>query len=379
MILGRKDAKTPTTRRVNLDLSNQLYIISSKSLRQLPKFKPNMTIPLGFLKVNRRRKNHRHNTIHLILRIHILPTVLADRMCTIIQHILRHHLLLRWTPRIRLEQKESWKDFKREYLSVVCHPGETYSQLFRLAMHAELLSQNAMILNHAAPAEIKSSAKTFMDLVNDPPSANSTGQRLRLRVGSRILEPPAKDCHGHLLQEATDPLTGEILYGLNDRYRAREVSFWPPEQNSPWSPEDDRLEEIYILMNPPSHLGNIEAMGDERSFVYATGRKDQPRAIIFASFDPATNLGLKNYQETKSGQIRGQYYLDRWHGETENATNGDKYKDNSSGNQCHKDNIGGRMSKERFDCIPNNGERWIWQERAMHRVIGRGFNFGHRS
>jgi hypothetical protein len=177
------------------------------------------------------------------------------------------------------------------------------------------------------------------------------------------LDPPAKDCHGLLLHEATDPVTGEILHGLNDRYIARSVKFWPPEQGSLRSPEDERLEDLYTLMNPPSHLGNVEVTGDDRSFVYATGGKDQPRAIIFVSFDPANNLGMR-----------------KWYEETENLSGG-KYKDNSGRNQCHEDDIGGGEDKKQAtrgqeSFFDNNGETWIWRELAMYRVIDRGFNFG---
>ena len=216
------------------------------------------------------------------------------------------------------------------------------------------------------------SAKTFLDLVDDQPSTHPAAQRLRLRVGSRKLAPPAKDGHGYLVREATDPVTGEILFGLNDRYTARPVAFWPPEQN-----EDERLEDLYKLMNPPSHLGNVEVTGDDRSFVYATGGKDQPRAIIFVNFDPAINLGLR-----------------KWHGKTENQSGG-QYGDEFGKNQCHEDAMGRGKGKERLekanggqpsiseipfsefrvDYTTNNGGRWFWREPAMYRDIDRGFDF----
>jgi len=221
------------------------------------------------------------------------------------------------------------------------------------------------------------SAKTFLDLIDDPPSTNSTSQRLRLRVGSRKLDPPATDCNG-LIQEATDPVTGEILHGLNDRYTPRDVKFWPPEQNSPWSPGNARLEELYTLMNPPSHLGNVEVTGDDKSFVYATGGKDQPRAIIFVNFDPANNLGLR-----------------KWRGETKKLQSGGPCQNEFGRRQGHEDNTGTGKGKELpekaigwqpsyseiplsesgVDCTTNNSERWIWRESAMYRAIDRGFDF----
>ena len=222
------------------------------------------------------------------------------------------------------------------------------------------------------------SAKTFVDLVDDPPLTHPAAQRLRLRVGSRKLDPPEKDCHGLLTREATDRVTGEILYGLNDRYTARPVAFWPPEQNDPWSPEYERLEDLYTLMNPPSHLGNVEVTGDDRSFVYATGGKDQPRAIIFVSFDPAIDLGLR-----------------RWRRETEDFQSRGQYKNDPGRDQCHEDDMGRGKGKElpekanggqpsiseiplsefEVEYTTNNGERWIWREPAMYRAIDRGFDF----
>src|SRR6202034_1980162 len=53
---------------------------------------------------------------------------------------------------------------------------------------------------------------------------------------------------------------------------------------------------IYKLLNPPSHLGNVEGTADERSMVSVTGARDEPQALIFISFDPAIKLaGLKRW------------------------------------------------------------------------------------
>jgi hypothetical protein len=58
------------------------------------------------------------------------------------------------------------------------------------------------------------------------------------------------------------------------------------------------LEDLDTLFNPLSHLGNVEAFRDERSLVYSTGEKDQPRAIVFIGFDPAMKLkGLRSWYE----------------------------------------------------------------------------------
>jgi hypothetical protein len=153
------------------------------------------------------------------------------------------------------------------------------------------------------------------------------------------------------------------------------VKFWPPKQNDSRSAENKPLKDLYALMNPPSHLGNIEVTGDDRSFVYATGGKDQPRVIIFVSFDPAINLGLR-----------------KWRGERENFQSGGQYEDYGR-KQCQDDMCGGKGKDLREKAngeqptisgipllefgveYPNNGKRWIWREPAMYRAIDRGYDF----
>lgn len=224
------------------------------------------------------------------------------------------------------------------------------------------------------------SAKTFLDLIDDPLPAYPTTQRLRLRVGSRKLDSPARDCDELLIKEVSNPITGEILYGLNERYSSRPVTFWPPEQE-PSSSVDKQWEDLHALMNPPSHLGNIEATGDDRSFIYATGGKNQPRAIIFVNFDPAINMGLK-----------------RWKEQNGSCQSGGDHEDGLQGNQSHEEDssrgkgkelpekAGGGQSLRFYETeiplsdfwIDHNttiGERWVWREPAMYRVINKGFEF----
>jgi hypothetical protein len=234
-----------------------------------------------------------------------------------------------------------------------------------------------------------SSAKTFMDLVDDPPLDNPTRQRLRLRVGSRKLDPPSIDSDGILVREATDPMTGEILYGLNDRYTARPVTFWPPDRGS-CALEDHQLADIYTLMNPPTHMGNIEVTSDERSFIYATGGKHQPRALILINFDPGIKLrGLPKWPQSESRCESGEF-----RGSVSGGMNSpphdslqDKSKEEGKGKEKAKD--GGSQPREQprtADEIPfievgrndidnaDNTERWIWREVAMYTAIKRGFD-----
>jgi len=139
---------------------------------------------------------------------------------------------------------------------------------------------------------------TFMDLVDDPlPSGWPELQRLRLRCGTRKLKPPLRDSEG-LLCEAPK----ELRMALEQMYDVPPVKFWPAAQDPMEGCEDSELAEVYKLLNPPSHLGNVEGTADERSIVYATGGRDGPQALIFIGFDPAIKLqGFKTW----TGVYRG--------------------------------------------------------------------------
>jgi hypothetical protein len=173
------------------------------------------------------------------------------------------------------------------------------------------------------------------------------------------LDPPAKDSNGFLVQKASDLVTGEILYGLNDRYTARPVTFWPPKQSL--QHQDKRLEDLYTLMNPPSHLGNIEVAGDDRSFVYATSGMNHPIAIIFVNFDPAIDMGIR-----------------RWNAQGR-CQRGGHPEDGLSEKQRYKESIARYNRNWDFavDCSAF-GQNWIWKESAMYRVIDQMFEFALR-
>lgn len=73
-------------------------------------------------------------------------------------------------------------------------------------------------------------------------------------------------------------------------YIMPKISFWPPAQHPIFVNRDKDVNKIYRLLNPPSHLGNVEGMADERSLVYVIGGEDKPHALIFIGFDPAIKL-----------------------------------------------------------------------------------------
>jgi hypothetical protein len=76
-----------------------------------------------------------------------------------------------------------------------------------------------------------------------------------------------------------------------------EQRLWPAAQD-PNIP-NEYLNAVSRLMNPPSHLGNVQGTADKRSMVYVTGACNEPQAIIYIGFDPVVKLkGL-----TKSGEL----------------------------------------------------------------------------
>lgn len=87
-------------------------------------------------------------------------------------------------------------------------------------------------------------------------------------------------------------------------YREQPIVFWPPAQDPDGPPNED-LDAVYRLLNPPSHLGNVQGTADERSMVYVTGGCDKPQAIVFVGFDPAIRLvGLKRWGGLGAGMYR---------------------------------------------------------------------------
>ena len=143
------------------------------------------------------------------------------------------------------------------------------------------------------------SASTFLDLVDDPLPTDWQGtQRLRLRAGSRKLGPPLVHERGPMQGLLRGP-SPDLATALKEMYRESEIVYWPPAQDPNKADED--LDAIYRLLNPPTHLGNVEGTADERSMVYVTGASDKPQAIIFVGFDPAIKLeGLKRWPGLKN-------------------------------------------------------------------------------
>lgn len=275
------------------------------------------------------------------------------------------------------------------------------------------------------------SCSTFMDLVDDPLPTDVYGtQRLRLRAGTRHRKPSLKDEQGLLRKPSAD-----LDEALKEMYEVPPITYWPNAQDPDPSQRDENWEEVYRLLNPPSHLGEVRGTSDERSLIYATGGFGKPQALIFVSFDPATKLeGLKRWgglpqprprkvqnigscqkglgegphidgraagvgdamtgvcehEGFPTAQQQQQTYIDV--GELDRTVVVDR-KGKGKANDCGSGLMvefagaavvngyeGESCSAEKAgfgrSCTSNSTPSWIWQERAMHLDIGLGFYFG---
>jgi len=250
------------------------------------------------------------------------------------------------------------------------------------------------------------SCSTFLDLVDDPHPDDWQGkQRLRLRAGSRKLGPPLLDRGG--LIRGPDP---DLNVALEEMYKVPPITYWPEGQDLLRPNEYD--DAIYKLMNPPSHLGNVEGTMDERSLVYLTGGCDQPRALIFVGFDPSINLvGVKQWNglsKKKKGIGEGPHIDGRATGCNSSSAlcgrqEGEEVIAGGDVGEAHRtvsidikgkgkavaesiepmEYVGdGYASVNRFKGIATYGSRsyknnvWAWRENAMYRDIGLGLYFG---
>ena len=253
------------------------------------------------------------------------------------------------------------------------------------------------------------SCSTFLDLVDDPLPTDWQGrQRLRLRAGCRTLGPPLvytdEDRQG-LLRPAPDDLD----IALVEMYRVPEVKFWPAAQNPDPNYADEHVDAIYRLMNPPSHLGNVEGTADERSMVYVTGAYGEPQALIFIAFDPAIKLaGLQRWGGLcRKGVGEGPHRDGRATGHTagEMGSKGEPYVDvderdrtvtverKGKGKERARCSDAAMMQSTAAGCVTvavHEGgtftgrkvgvglgrENWAWKERAMYQDINLGYYFG---
>ena len=249
------------------------------------------------------------------------------------------------------------------------------------------------------------SCNTFLDLVDDPLPDDWQGiQRLRLRAGTRRLGPPLLDSNRLLRSPPAD-----LEIALAEMYIVPEIAFWPPPQDPNPENRDKEIEKIYRLLNPPSHLGNVEGMADERSLVYVTGGESNPQALIFVSFDPAIKLeglkkwgglyrkGAKGYgfgfesgdeNKGKGKRKEKSVYVDM--GEADRTVRIDRkgkgkgkagvqYCNTQIGGHAAVGGVGGgnvALTTPKVGAVSIGGYNWAWKEEAMYQDINLGFYFG---
>ncbi|KAH6712854.1 hypothetical protein BKA61DRAFT_62668 [Leptodontidium sp. MPI-SDFR-AT-0119] len=253
------------------------------------------------------------------------------------------------------------------------------------------------------------SCSTFLDLVDDPHPADWQGkQRLRLRAGTRKLGPPLRDASG--LIRGPNP---DLNVALEEMYKVPPIAYWPKAQDL--LQPNEHIDAVYKLMNPPTHLGNVEGTADERSFIYVTGGCDQPKALIFVGFDPSINLaGVKQWggiSKKHKGVGEGPHINGRATGCNSSSGSGgfqegDEWQEGGayvdvgeahrtvsidfkgkgreatgiSGPVVHV--TSGYSNVNAYECTATSdrggsGHRgWLWRESAMYRDIGIGLYFG---
>ncbi|KAG9229559.1 hypothetical protein BJ875DRAFT_187189 [Amylocarpus encephaloides] len=248
------------------------------------------------------------------------------------------------------------------------------------------------------------SCNTFMDVVDDPLASDwKSTQRLRLRAGSRRLGSPLLDKTGLLRACSSDIQTAQ-----DELYVNQGIRYWPDLHDSNYDPE---LEEVYTLLNPPSHLGEVAGTADDRSFVYVTGPRDKPRALIFVGFDAGIRLkGLRRWSklEKKSPGVGEGPHVDGTptacavgasldpRENDRNVAFERKGKEREGVVECIHVDIAPTtqcppsqphlVDMEAMICTDgatfsnrltrDDRNSWIWQEKPMYQDIHMGLNFG---
>lgn len=247
------------------------------------------------------------------------------------------------------------------------------------------------------------SASTFLDLVDDPLPSSQRTQRLRIRSGSRKLGPPLLQSPSHFRRPGLlrDP-PSDLSTALKDMYSDQPIRYWPPAQNT--LHPNKEVDALYTLLNPPTHLGNVDGTADERSLLYVTGGYEEPQAIVFVAFDPAIKLaGLKRWGGIKEG-VRQKSpsrasHIDEWaisvhnNGGCQTLSNNVDEADRvisvkRSGKDKARANHRSYVTFSSFDesedvqdinepPLSRVGKcNWARLERAMYRDIGIGYYFG---
>lgn len=131
------------------------------------------------------------------------------------------------------------------------------------------------------------SARSFMDLVNDPEPNNRVGaatDRLRLRINSRKRKCtlPGDEHVAKRSKLDSTPFTSTTAAITEKDDESDNVRLWPP---------DNADGDLIKLLCPTRQATNIHAIADERSLIYSVDTDEpQKQAIILISFDPQIRL-----------------------------------------------------------------------------------------
>ncbi|KXX73856.1 hypothetical protein MMYC01_209701 [Madurella mycetomatis] len=221
------------------------------------------------------------------------------------------------------------------------------------------------------------SSQTFLDIVNDTASFDPSDQRIRIRGGSRRLWTP-----GELWQRKCLPaVQGQehqdtFLHKIDSLYRS-EVVFWPPDRDQ--AAADPALADLYAVLNPPGHVGNLHGSWDERSLIYATGgASGSSKSLVFVSFDPSLYLeGAVPYPNKLVGRSDSQPSLQTTPQprgkDTRKSTAG--WHPTSQPDATHRS--GARVDPDLASDAANgvNCAPWGALESASYREIARGYHF----
>ncbi|KAL2023167.1 hypothetical protein VTK56DRAFT_3773 [Thermocarpiscus australiensis] len=231
------------------------------------------------------------------------------------------------------------------------------------------------------------SCQAYIDLVDDTTSFDPSDQQVRIRGGSRRLWAP-----GERQQRKSLPMTPEsgcqdtFLQQIEHLYKCEDSICWPPHQNP--SVPDPALADLYEVLNPTGHLGNLHGSWDERSLVYATGCTASGLALVFVSWDPSIRLaGVMPYpgipQSRRANLAEGGSGTGGQSCLPTRLRHEDKGKDGSSSEWCPTlqpdatsrpgESVSPGLSSEvHADTSPTS---WRALEPARYRDIARGYHF----
>ncbi|KAI1454514.1 hypothetical protein F4805DRAFT_439402 [Annulohypoxylon moriforme] len=235
-------------------------------------------------------------------------------------------------------------------------------------------------------------SSTYLDLVNDT-SGGSTSRHLRLRTGHRKLRPRATQSFGTLLVSGGNEYSNEnkdLDEKLKEYYYPNEIHFWPPEQDQ----NQELLNKLYEVLNPPGYLGSITAFSDERSIIYAPGEDTEGvKALVYVSFDPAARLAGMLREGYMPGEKTPSQYNEtasqRSHGLGAEIGGTVEHLENiiAEGKGKGKDGTMDGLSRGPLpsyilnppapETVSDDCKPWAWLEKAMHQNYAGKFAFAH--